>query len=462
MPQIITTSITASARYTVLTTGADDFIYVAAGVLVSNSSPSSPAYATIGVFHDTNRIGVAGTLLAGGGPVIYSLNVNNSVTVAATGRIISLATISWDAVDFRDSGARLVNHGEITSEFRAVNSSIGDMVVFNTGLISGVDRGVGGATWVENLGTIRAATAVSMGGGNDMLINTGSLIGNVDLGDGNDQFNGIGGFVSGTVFGGIGNDTYRISDPLTHLFETVGQGTADRIESTASFWLATAGEVENLTLLGPALDGFGNWLANAIIGNANGNFLAGGAGDDTVFGADGNDLLRGDADNDRLYGEDGDDNLRGGLGNDTLSGGDGDDKLGGDVGNDVLVGGAGDDLIHGAAGRDALNGGADADVFLFRFVADSGPGAAMRDSIFGFEAGLDQIDLRQIDANSVATGNQAFSFIGAAAFGNVAGQLRLIVGVNSFLLGDVNGDGVADFELALIANTTISVNDILL
>ena len=461
MPQIITTSITASASYTVLTTGADDFIYVAAGVLVSNSSPNSPAYSVIGVFHDNNRIGVAGALLAGGGPVIYSLNVNNSVTVAATGSIMSLATISWDAVDFRDSGARLTNLGNITSEFRAVNSSIGDLVVFNTGLISGVDRGVGGATLVENLGTIRGATAVAMGNGSDTLINSGSLIGTVTLGNGNDLFDGSGGFVSGIVFGGDGNDTYRITDPLTRLFESVGEGTADRIESTASFALTTVGEVENLTLLGPATDGFGNGLDNTIGGNAQNNLLAGRAGNDILAGVDGNDLLRGEAGNDVLYGGDDDDNLRGGLGNDTLSGGDGDDALGGDAGNDVLFGGAGDDLIHGAAGRDAMNGGADADVFLFRFVADSGPGAALRDSIVGFEAGLDQIDLRQIDANSVLTGNQAFAFIGAAAFGNVAGQLRLVSGANSFLLGDVNGDGVADFEIAIIA-VTPSVNDILM
>ena len=461
MPQIITTNQTASLGYTLLTSAADDFIFVAAGVLVSNSSPSSPAYSVIGVFHDNNRIGVAGTLFSGATPVIYSLNPNNKVIVSTTGSILSMATEFWDAVDFRASGAQVINNGEITSAFRAVNSAIGDLVVYNTGLISGVALGVGGAALVENLGTIRGATAVAMGGGDDTLINTGSLIGNVTLGVGNDQFNGIGGFVSGTVSGGTGNDTYRISDPLTHIFETAGEGTADRVESTASMSLATLGEVENLTLLGQAIDGFGNGLANLMIGNSLGNLLAGLGGGDTLNGGVGNDILRGDAGMDRLFGEDGDDNLRGGQDNDTLTGGDGDDKLGGDAGNDILVGGDGEDLIHGAAGRDVLNGGADADVFLFRFVADSGPGAALRDSIFGFQTGLDQIDLRQIDANSILTGNQAFTFIGVAAFGNIAGQLRLITGVNSFLLGDVNGDGVVDFEVALIANPA-SVNDILL
>ena len=387
--------------------------------------------------------------------------MNNSVVVASTGSILSMATAGWDAVDFRASGAQLINNGEISSLNRAVNSNIGDLVAYNTGLISGEVLCVGSATRVDNLGTIRGATAVAMGNGGDTLTNTGSLFGNVSLGNGEDQFNGIGGFVSGTVFGGIGNDTFRISDPLIHVFETAAEGTADRVESTTSISLAAMGEIENLTLLGPATNGFGNALGNTIIGNGQGNLLAGLGGGDTLNGGDGNDLLRGDAGIDWLYGEECDDNLRGGLGDDTLFGGDGDDALGGDAGNDILQGGDGEDLIHGAAGRDLLNGGADADVFLYRFVADSGPGAAQRDAIFGFQSGLDQIDLRQIDANSTLAGNQSFAFIGAAAFGNVAGQLRLIAGANSFLLGDINGDGVPDFEIALIA-TTASVSDLLL
>ena len=461
MPQIITADQTAPATYTVQTTAADDFIYIAAGVLVSNSSPSSPAYATIGVFHDTNRIGVAGTLMAGGGPVIYSLNVNNSVTVTATGSILSLATI-WDAVDFRASGAQVINHGEITGMLSAIRSTIGDLVVYNTGLISGVTYGISGATRVENLGTIRGANAVIMGTGDDTLINTGSLIGDVTLGDGNDQFNGIGGFVSGTVFGGIGNDTFRISDPLAQVFETSGQGTQDRVEASVSFSLATTGEVEDLTLLGTARDGFGNALGNTILGNGLGNLLIGRAGSDTLTGSAGDDTLQGDSGTDLLQGDEGSDSLRGGLGDDTLQGGDGDDVLRGMADHDSLQGGDGEDVLHGGAGRDTLDGGADADTFLYRFVADSGAGTTLRDAIVGFAAGVDVIDLRQLDANSIVTGNQAFVFIGTAAFGSIAGQLRLVTGPNAVLQGDVNGDGVIDFAVQLNAVATVSVNDVLL
>jgi len=59
------------------------------------------------------------------------------------------------------------------------------------------------------------------------------------------------------------------------------------------------------------------------------------AGDDTLFGGDGQDLLRGQRGNDTLNGQNGDDELIGDLGNDSLSGGSGSDILIGDAGNIV-------------------------------------------------------------------------------------------------------------------------------
>jgi serralysin len=44
-------------------------------------------------------------------------------------------------------------------------------------------------------------------------------------------------------------------------------------------------------------------------------------------------------------------------------------------------------------------------------------------------------------------GNQAFTFIGAAAFAGVGGQMRFSGGV---LQGDVNGDGTADSEVRIV------------
>ena len=62
--------------------------------------------------------------------------------------------------------------------------------------------------------------------------------------------------------------------------------------------------------------------------------LAGGAGNDQIYGANGSDLLDGG---------DGDDRMTGRGGNDTLIGGAGADQMQGDEGNDLFIGGAGND-----------------------------------------------------------------------------------------------------------------------
>ena len=47
-------------------------------------------------------------------------------------------------------------------------------------------------------------------------------------------------------------------------------------------------------------------------------------------------------------------------------------------------------------------------------------------------------------------GNQAFSFIGTAAFHGVAGELRYTKDVSdTYIYGDVNGDKTADFAIRL-------------
>ena len=170
---------------------------------------------------------------------------------------------------------------------------------------------------------------------------------------------------------------------------------------------------------------------NALRGN---DTVRAGAGDDTVFGGFGNDVLYGDRGNDTLYGEQGNDELFGGAGNDFLLGG---------AGNDLLEGGAGDDLLNGGTGFDLLTGGSGADRFVFTDVLDSLVGSS-RDRITDFDRNADHIDLSGIDANSTLTGDQAFAWIGASAFSGAAGQLHYTRGV---LSGDINGDGIPDFEI---------------
>ena len=88
------------------------------------------------------------------------------------------------------------------------------------------------------------------------------------------------------------------------------------------------------------------------------------------------------------------------------------------------------------------------DIFRYTVATESSAGTTTRDFINGFIHGTDVIDLAAIDANSVGGGaNDAFTFIGSAAFGGAgaasAGQLRFFTfggGNLNIVEADRNGD----------------------
>ena len=144
--------------------------------------------------------------------------------------------------------------------------------------------------------------------------------------------------------------------------------------------------------------------------------------------------------NDQRSGTYEEDTLLGQVGNDTLHG------LGG---ADVLNGGDGIDKLYGGAGADTLIGGIKADTFFYTALSDST--VAESDHIVDWARTQgDKISLAGVDANTLAGGDQAFSFIHTAAFSNVAGQLRFFqTGGQTFLQGDVDGDGAADLQIVI-------------
>lgn len=156
------------------------------------------------------------------------------------------------------------------------------------------------------------------------------------------------------------------------------------------------------------------------------------------------------------------DTLTGGAAEDTIYGLGGADNLTGSGGADTIDGGDGNDRITGGAGADVLTGGAGQDLFVYTALGDS-TGAAM-DRIVDFSRSQhDQISLSAIDANSLVAGDQAFTFIGSAAFSGQAGQLRAYVsGADTIISGDVNGDGIADFVVCVDPVTTLVASDFLL
>ncbi|MDR6286325.1 Ca2+-binding RTX toxin-like protein [Methylopila jiangsuensis] len=259
---------------------------------------------------------------------------------------------------------------------------------------------------------------------------------------GNEGDNVIEGGGEGDVLYGMGgNDTIKVGFGDTSV--SGGEGLDTLVLLTMS--RESMGSVD----LGAGFaewrdDGFGYSYNIAFDSIEN---VVGAGGDDYIYGSSGANVIDGGEGRDRLYGYGGDD---------TILGGDGKDYLYGDSGADTLDGGASNDWLTGGLGADRLTGGASGDIFIFNSITDSQLYGAGRDVILDFSpSGIDKIDLRGIDASTLATGDQAFTLIKTAAFtAGVAGQLRYDVGPNGhlYLYGDVNGDRSADFSI-LVANT---------
>jgi Ca2+-binding RTX toxin-like protein len=129
---------------------------------------------------------------------------------------------------------------------------------------------------------------------------------------------------------------------------------------------------------------------------------------------------------------------------------------------DLLDGGEGNDVLVGGAGQDTLTGGAGSDLFAVRSAAETPYDGASWDRIKDFVVGADRVDLSALDANTGTPANDPFRFIGEQAFSRTAGELRQITnsaGTATVVAGDMNGDGVADFGIAMTGTFTLSPDD---
>jgi Ca2+-binding RTX toxin-like protein len=278
-------------------------------------------------------------------------------------------------------------------------------------------------------------------------------------GKGDDQLTG--GWQADTFFlnragndvmsGGAGNDTFFVSSGFTAADRLAGGSGNDAVSLSQdlsggiTFAAQTITGIEEIGLY--AGNGYkittndGNVAAGARL-TVDGHFL--GAGDVVNFNgtaeSDGRFLVMGGSASDVL---------RGGAMKDQLAGGDGDDRLYGNDGDDILTGGLGKDLLYGGDGNDR---------FVLNDVAETT--VAAFDRIYDWNAG-DRISLSAIDANTTMAGNQAFAFIGAAAFSG-AGQLRATISANTTVTGDIDGDGTADFKIVLTGAHTLNASSFIL
>jgi Ca2+-binding RTX toxin-like protein len=379
----------------------------------------------------------ADTLQGGTGNDTYVVENIGDITDETGGDGIDLvwSRISWTL----GAGLENLTLGSAGGDIDGTGNGVANIITGNAG-----DNGLSGLAGNDTLlgegghDTLDGGDGLdSLNGGNGNDILLGGADGD-DLvgGAGNDVLNG--GTGDDDMAGGLGNDLYIVDSAFDTVMETAAGGT-DTIEASVSFF-GIGSHVENLTLTGSGdINGVGNALRNTLTGNSGANILSGGGEVDTLSGGGGNDVLNGDTGNDVLNGEGDNDLLYGGAGTDTLNGG------------------SGTDTLEGGVGADKLTGGSGADTFSFTDLDLSG-GAVERDQIFDLDfADGDVIDLSSIDADTSTGDNDAFVWATGNKFSGTAGELVLkyVASTNVTTLElDVDGDGRADFRIAITGDHT--------
>jgi Ca2+-binding RTX toxin-like protein len=237
------------------------------------------------------------------------------------------------------------------------------------------------------------------------------------------------------IYAGSGNDT---------ILGGAGNETSNDGSGNDSVFLGGGTDIANVGIGNDRLDG-GAGLDEISFAFVNYDGGAGGNEFNTVgvtcdltkttaqnFGVFGTDTIR---NFEGFIGGDGSDSALGTTANNNLSGRGGNDFLSGRGGADNLIAGEGSDTLVGGGGKDVhFLGEATAarDIVRFTAMSDSSPlGGTSSDLIFNFAQGsaatADRIDLSAIDANTAASGNQAFIFRGTGAFSSAAGEVRLNV-----------------------------------
>ena len=444
-----------------------DFVFVNENILVSNPVGNGiqldDAFNSVTIHgHVVSADAIGIHLSAGSGTT-----GQNVLTIGASGSAQGLTV----AVRMDDGSNTLINNGGIHGVGSFANgATIGgsNNLVVNNGVISassngiGFSSGVAGTNQLENFGLIQGGDNAIFGSSatDDTVINRGNISGNVTFFGGADHFDNDGGTITGRINMGADNDTLLGGAGRER---ALGGAGADEMDFGGGNDVYLAGNPEgegapdgNDDLDGG--DGIDTYDASTTFANTVISLI-----EHRAFGTDiGNDFV---FNFESVAGGSGADNIAGDDGRNVLKGNSGADILTGRAGIDRLNGGDAADTLTGGADRDILQGGAGADRFDFNASSESATGVATRDIILDFELGIDDIDLSTIDANGVGAGNTAFVYIGAGAFTNTAGELRLgtfaALGI-SVIQGDTNGDGTADIEIQLKGALVLAAGDFIL
>ena len=223
----------------------------------------------------------------------------------------------------------------------------------------------------------------------------------------------------------------------------------------------------------------GTSAANTISGLDGADRINGAAGNDTLSGGNGSDLLEGGAGNDKLYGGSGvdtayyggstavlfdlsgsADTARRGADTDTLS------SIQSAIGSsaaDTFRGDGNANQFMGGDGKDTYTGGGGRDTFDFNALTDSRVGASARDVITDFVHDADRIDLTGIDADATKPGDQAFHWVGSAAFatGHPGEVGWFTSGGNTVIHASNDADSAGELQIQLTGSigTSLAASD---
>jgi Ca2+-binding RTX toxin-like protein len=337
---------------------------------------------------------------------------------------------------------------------------------------------------VENLILAAGAGAINGTGnaGNNHLLGNESSNTLTGLA-GNDTLDGAAG--ADRMDGGLGNDTYLVDHAGDVVIEALNQGT-DRIISSIQL-SRLPDHVENLTLalpvgLGPGTTGvgYGNDLANTIVGSQYADFLLGFAGNDVLDGREGADSLQGGLGNDTFlfdhpgdfaveFAGEGTDlvlsavsifRLPNNVENATLTGLENLSLFGNSAAN-VLTGNAGNNFIDGLGGADIMAGGLGDDEYLVNVFVAALPAAsdivtealnAGTDKVYAYvtyvlPANVENLQLGNTAGNINGTGNALNNVLlgnpGANLLDGQAGNDVLVgSGGDDTLLGGAGNDSL--------------------